>query len=976
MRKYIYNILLIPAFCFSQQSNWIIPAVSSNGNNLMPYYDFSGINPSISLINVTNYKSTQATGNGEYCNSCSDTSLSSFFITGDRNNIYTDPISGSNNSNQLQIQYTQNGMCNQINNIFSDNTLGSGALSHESLSEIAIGNGQNPGTFLAVMLGDTSPSLGGREFYVYEFDFNNPSVNTNRIATMANEVNSVMAQLDFVSIGFSDDLTVPPLFNEGVALSPLFTYNGVPIVNSNMNTLNSGTSVRSIYISSTNGYIFHLFIDPINMQVYIDQNGVFNVSGAQTGFGVYEMDLSFPTTGINNHPRFLALAGWGNANTRYYDLNANGTITSETVHLDNNTNNNLSLTVEFDQTNTYLYYDSNGDIYRHNLITTTPFSNVNDQLVDSLNLNGSGRYMMIENAGNNRMYINRYNDRFLFELSNPSNVAPPTPLSVQTYLTVTQSNQISAVIQNTGSFGLPDWVDGENPLGSQGIPLEICLNDCPEFENNHYQANFSMNGIPYRSISISPNDPCQTIYVCPNASVTLTMSVNGNSIQPIIFNNITKPISHPIDLTNINNCYTPPPFPECCNKKLEIKEKTKRQLINAPSGYNGTEPFSTVNYTYEITQNSLIPITEFRAVVTDIDFKYDLEACAECIDNPALWGSIGGSLYIGNDYESKLTNNDNGANILNDRINRREVIWKNLEGAMLTTDDTFSIDYTLPPLSEIPCCITSVDVCIEFSYKDANCNVCTEVKCVTIDLVPPPKEVSELNIEIKKNGCCDRILKAVSDVPATYQWNTGAITKEINVESNGTYTVTATSGSASITRSIVVNDILKGAFPLLSFNSVFHPDFVPPYKNKFYIMDISPGKVTQGAPNSYNANEYKLEIWHRWNTQGGQGVPLKTITGESTSCAGFNNWDINWDGTNQSGTSLKDDASDSYVWRLTLKNCNNESSKLTYRTSWVPKCLEYRYLFPKRKWIRLGCKKWGGYWKTETFEFGDVQMTR
>lgn len=141
-------------------------------------------------------------------------------------------------------------------------------------------------------------------------------------------------------------------------------------------------------------------------------------------------------------------------------------------------------------------------------------------------------------------------------------------------------------------------------------------------------------------------------------------------------------------------------------------------------------------------------------------------------------------------------------------------------------------------------------------------------------------------------------------------------------------------------------------------------------------MDVSPGKITQGVPNSYNSNEYKLEIWHRWNTQSGQGIPLKTITGYSDTCTGFNNWDIFWDGTSQSGTSLKDEKSDSYVWRLTLKNCNNESSKLTYKTTWVPVCEEYHYLFPKKKWVRLGCKKWGGYWKTEPFEFGDVQMTK
>ena len=211
---------------------------------------------------------------------------------------------------------------------------------------------------------------------------------------------------------------------------------------------------------------------------------------------------------------------------------------------------------------------------------------------------------------------------------------------------------------------------------------------------------------------------------------------------------------------------------------------------------------------------------------------------------------------------------------------------------------------------------------------------------------------------------------------SSYLWNTGETTQEITVDNNGVYSVTATSGGTSITQSVVVNGILKGAFPLLSFNSLFHPDLVPPYKNKFYIMDVSPGKVTQGVPNSYNANEYQLEIYHKWNTSGGQGKPLKTISGTNESCTGFNNWDIFWDGTDQSGASLKDEKGESYIWWLKLKNCNNESSRLTYKTSWVPVCEEPRYLFPKWKKVRIGCKRWGGYWKTETFEFGDVQMTK
>lgn len=410
----------------------------------------------------------------------------------------------------------------------------------------------------------------------------------------------------------------------------------------------------------------------------------------------------------------------------------------------------------------------------------------------------------------------------------------------------------------------------------------------------------------------------------------------------------------------------------CCENPIEIERTNEGSIVNAPNGIYNSDPFSLVQDEFTIQSNSLIPITEFRAVVTDLDFEYNYDACATCVDNPALWGSIGGSLYVGN----TLTNTDTGTNILADRINRREVIWEEPRGAMLAIGDKFTLDYAFPAFSEIPCCVTTANVCVEISYKDANCVVCTEVICRSIELSEVPKPVSALKINVSNDGCCSRTLTADADTNADFQWSTNENTKSITVSKNGTYTVTATAGGVTKTETIVINDIVSGSFPLLSFNSLFHPDFVPPYKNKFYIMDVSPGKVTEGVPNSYNATEYKLEIYHEWNTSSGQGQPLKTITGVSNSCDGFNNWDIQWDGTNQSGVSLKDDRGDSYVWHLTLKNCDNESSKLTYKTSWVPVCEEPRYLFPKRKWIRIGCKKWGGYWKTETFSFGDVQMHR
>ncbi len=483
---------------------------------------------------------------------------------------------------------------------------------------------------------------------------------------------------------------------------------------------------------------------------------------------------------------------------------------------------------------------------------------------------------------------------------------------------------------------------------------------------------------------------------------------------------ITLSAGNPIYLEFLN-CKNPPipPFPDCCEYPLEITSNYENQdlPIIETTMVDGNS-ISIAGELFTFNSDATIPITEVRAVVTDLDYNYDLEACAECIDNPALWGSImGDSDPIGSSPNAlkrdpaPLPWFGDWNNLYNNNINNREIIWKSDNGEMIKSGDDFQVNYMLPPASEIPCCATSVKICLEISYKDANCKVCTEQVCSSINLTSTADEVGSLEIDVeKKKDCCERTLTAETDVPASYKWSTGASSKDITVTENGTYTVTATSGGASISKTVVVNDILTGDFPLLSFNSLFHPDFVDLYlepkcncteyayvfpkkkkirlwckkwsscwvqgkKNKLYIMDVSPGKEKRGIANSYNANEYKLEIWHRWNNNSGQGVPLKTITGISENCTpGFNNWDIFWDGTNENGFSLKNEKSDSYVWRLTLKNCEKESSKLTYKTTFNPNC------GPCVKWKKfLGitwCAENEGCWKIETFEFGDVQMTK
>ena len=122
----------------------------------------------------------------------------------------------------------------------------------------------------------------------------------------------------------------------------------------------------------------------------------------------------------------------------------------------------------------------------------------------------------------------------------------------------------------------------------------------------------------------------------------------------------------------------------------------------------------------------------------------------------------------------------------------------------------------------------------------------------------------------------------------------------------------------------------------------------------------------EGIANAYNANEFEIKIWNRWDTSSG-GLYAQ-VNGKR--CEGFNNWDIAWNGYGNNGTKA---LSDTYTWRLELKNCDTRSTNHQFVTYLKADCLEYFTLFG----IKLWCKKYGPlYWHTEDIEYGHVVVSK
>ncbi|MCB0632933.1 MAG: hypothetical protein R2824_03050 [Saprospiraceae bacterium] len=277
-----------------------------------------------------------------------------------------------------------------------------------------------------------------------------------------------------------------------------------------------------------------------------------------------------------------------------------------------------------------------------------------------------------------------------------------------------------------GTFSLPNT----NNVLSSSISLLIYQNGVllstvtsPTISGNNYSFSLSPGDFP-----AGLQDPCFDVV----AKLTFQIQdINGNVTT---IERWSSDVSSSIEgeLPGLNNdiCYCV----DCCQTPLDIRpsQVTPAHNINV----QGTA-LSTANQTFTIGTNAAIPITEIRVAVTDIVFDYNYEQCGDCIDNPALWGSIETpTAQIGTAPQSlpKQGLPYYSGNLVGGRGNLREVIWRNGNGAMLQSGDSFEISYWLPPLSAIPCCATKVTICLEISWKDANCQVCTEQVCTQIVL--------------------------------------------------------------------------------------------------------------------------------------------------------------------------------------------------------------------------------------------------
>ncbi len=148
----------------------------------------------------------------------------------------------------------------------------------------------------------------------------------------------------------------------------------------------------------------------------------------------------------------------------------------------------------------------------------------------------------------------------------------------------------------------------------------------------------------------------------------------------------------------------------------------------------------------------------------------------------------------------------------------------------------------------------------------------------------------------------------------TYQWNTGATTDNINMTTGNTYSVTVTSPCGSNTYSMTTR-ALTGAFPNLFISSGMK------VSDPFIVYNTL---TSIGAAPAYNATYYELRIWDRWGGSASGGLSSIVYYKNGTSCTGFKNGEITWNGKTNEGVDVNRPAV--YFYELKLYNGNNSKT--------------------------------------------------
>ena len=537
-KKALKLLLLLLAFnnLNAQQRTWMLPYYQSPGSvsptggvNMVPIINFKTGVPKFETQYIGGSFSTQAIGNGEYCNNCASnqlTKLSQFFVSGRA----ADPYQGNTYSPPLRTLYAKwDQICGDTARVDTFLTTTGSDLAHESLNEVAIGDGETPGTFWVAMQQSPPNEDGyGPGFYVYLMNMNNGTINSNTVINL-NHTNYPQLPDFSQTTGPATTGNIDGIHGvgEGVALGSRFMYVKDPSeTNTQLIALN-GRYCRSIYFANYNT-VYHFLLDVVLKTVVYSDQTTMTGSGLNPSATMFmEIDLNYPKNG--NHPTNLGLTGWGGV----YVYNISPTTGKfATTTQPNITTSAGGYGLEFDKNGNYVYYSLHGSgvvapLYRvptSAINSTTAFSPTLLTITPALVAKAGNNYLAIESAIDGNIYAMSSNQE-LVTIIHPElgpSTASSTLLTASSFVNPATNVADLNPTNQPYLFGmcLPDWVDGEVPHTSEGgtIAVKVPCNLCDESYASHTIDIYS--GTTQTSASLIQHYnllPCDSvaIKVCP-----------------------------------------------------------------------------------------------------------------------------------------------------------------------------------------------------------------------------------------------------------------------------------------------------------------------------------------------------------------------------------------------------------------------------------------------------------------------------
>lgn len=168
--------------------------------------------------------------------------------------------------------------------------------------------------------------------------------------------------------------------------------------------------------------------------------------------------------------------------------------------------------------------------------------------------------------------------------------------------------------------------------------------------------------------------------------------------------------------------------PSCCPDRTQVTIEPKDANYNSSASANawGT-------YSQSFTINSNVPMGEIRVDVEHFEINSSDPDCISCKNMPKTWGSLLGAAYNGNGFVKPINSLPFSTSAYG---NGRELDYK--PGTLITINNgVLNVNIGMPNASPIDCCVLTANICLKFTFKDANCKECTYLYC-------------NQNIEIKK----------------------------------------------------------------------------------------------------------------------------------------------------------------------------------------------------------------------------------